>query len=111
MRLVQDLVGPGKAKELLFVGDYISGKEAEHIGLVNKAVPLEHLMEAALAMAEKIAANSSFSLKMIKKGLHLAAGEASLEAVMAYEVEACLACVSTQERSQSLKDFENRKKK
>ncbi|MEA1970957.1 MAG: enoyl-CoA hydratase/isomerase family protein, partial [Thermodesulfobacteriota bacterium] len=34
MRLVQDLIGPGKAKELLFTAEYIDGKEAERIGLV-----------------------------------------------------------------------------
>jgi enoyl-CoA hydratase len=62
-------------------------------------------------MAEKIVSNSSFSLKLIKKGLLMAEGECSLEALMDYEVEACLACVSTKEREQSLADFEQRKTK
>jgi enoyl-CoA hydratase len=110
MRLVQDLIGPGKARELLFTGEYIDGKEAERIGLVNKAVPAEALMDAAREMAVKIAANSSFSIKMIKRGLLMASGETSLEALMDYEIEACLACVSTKEREASLKDFEDRKK-
>jgi enoyl-CoA hydratase len=109
MRLVQDLIGPGKAKELLFTAEYIDGKEAERIGLVNKAVPLEQLMEQAKEMARKIAKNSSFSIKMIKTGLNMARGEVSLEALMDYEVEACLACVFTKERQDSLKDFEERK--
>ena len=111
MRLVQNLIGPGKARELLFTGEYIDGKEAERIGLVNKAVPAEELMDAAREMAVKIAANSSFSIKMIKRGLLMASGETSLEALMDYEIEACLACVSTKEREASLKDFEDRKKK
>lgn len=110
MRLVQDLIGPGKARELLFTAEYIDGKEAERIGLVNKAVPLENLMDEARAMAAKIAKNSAFSLKMIKRGLLMARGEVSLEALMDYEVEACLACVSTKERQESLKGFEERKK-
>jgi len=110
MRLVQDLIGPGKAKELLFTGEYIDGKEAQRIGLVNRAVPLDRLMDEAREMAEKIADNSTFSIKMIKKGLHLARGEVSLEALMDYEIEACLACVSTKERQESLKDFEERKR-
>ena len=111
MRLLQDLVGPGKAKELLFTGDYIDGKEAERIGLVNKVVPLERLMDEAREMAEKIANNSAFSIRMIKKGLQVARGEASLEALMDYEIEACLACVSTKERQEALKEFEGRKRK
>jgi enoyl-CoA hydratase len=109
-RLVQDLIGPGKAKELLFTGEYIDGKEAERIGLVNKAVPLEKLAEQVGQLAAKIAANSAISLKMIKKGLQLASGEVSLEALMDFEIEACLTCVSTKERQASLEEFEGRKK-
>ena len=103
-------MGPGKARELLFTAENITGDEAWRIGLVNRAVPLENLMDEAFAMAEKIVANSAFSLKLIKKGFLMAQGEASLEALMDYEVEACLACVSTKEREASLDDFEQRKK-
>lgn len=109
-RLVQDLVGPGKAKELLFTAENITGVEAERIGLVNKAVSLETLMDEAFNMAQKIVGNSSFSLKVIKKGFLMAQGECSLEALMDYEIEGCLACVSTKEREQSLDSFEQRKK-
>jgi enoyl-CoA hydratase len=109
LRLVQDLIGPGKARELLFTSEYIDGKEAERIGLVNKAVPLDRLIKEAREMAQKIAQNSSFSIRMIKRGLIMARGEVSLEALMDYEIEACLACVSTKERQESLKDFEERK--
>ncbi len=110
MRLLQDLVGPGKAKELLFTCDYIDGKEAERIGLVNKTVPDERLMEEALAMARKITENSAFSIHLIKKGLNMA-HEVSLEALMDYEVEACLATVSAPERQEKLEEFAQRKKK
>jgi enoyl-CoA hydratase len=48
---------------------------------------------------------------MIKKGLLMAQGEASLEALMDFEVEACLACVATKEREASLAAFESRKEK
>lgn len=111
LRLLQDLVGPGKARELLFTGRYIDGREAAQIGLINKAVPLKNLMPEALALAEQISQNASISLKMIKKGLLIAQGEASLEALMDFEVEACLACVATKEREASLAAFETRKEK
>lgn len=110
MRLIQDLIGPAKARELLFTTRNIDGCEAEKIGLVNLAVPGDTLLESAHAMAREITQNSSFSIKMIKKGLEMA-GEVSLEALMDYEVEACLACVSTKERQESLIHFEKRKKR
>ena len=109
MRLIQDLIGPGKAREMLFTAWNIDGIEAERIGLVNRAVPASELMAAAREMAAEIARNSSFSIKMIKKGLQMS-GEVSLEALMDYEVEACLACVSTKERRDSLTRFEERKR-
>jgi enoyl-CoA hydratase len=110
MRLVQDLIGPGKACELLFTAESITGSEAARIGLVNRAVAQHELMEEVRYMAAKIAANSSFSIKMIKRGLLMARGGISLEALMDYEVEACLACVSTKERQASLDNFADRKK-
>jgi len=61
-------------------------------------------------MAKKIAENSAFSITIIKKGLNMARGEVSLDALMDYEIEACLACVFTKERQESLKEFEDRKK-
>lgn len=110
-RLIQDLVGPGKAKELLFTAELIDGREAERIGLVNKAVAADQLMQETYRLAAKIAQNASFSLKMIKRGLGLAQGEISLEGLMDFEVEACLACVATRDRSEALETFEKRKQK
>ncbi len=110
VRLLQDLVGPGKACELLFTAENIDGREAERIGLVNRAVPAGELMPAAMDMARKIAANAPISLRMIKRGLLMARGEASLESIMAFEVEACLACVSSKDRERALERFEQRKR-
>lgn len=108
-RLLPDLVGPGKAAELLFTAQYVDGAEAARIGLVNDAVEADQLMESAMQMAEQIAQNAPFAVKMIKKGLRTAQGEASLATIMDFEVEGCLACVSTKERQVSLDQFAARK--
>ena len=59
-------VGFLKAKELSFTADTITGKEAERIGLVNTAVPLDKLEEALQAIAKKIMANSPQSIVAYK---------------------------------------------
>jgi enoyl-CoA hydratase len=110
IRLIQDLIGPGRAREFLFTGDYILGKEAERIGLVNKAVPPDQLMDTARVMANKIAEKSDFSIKMIKKGLLMASAGVSLEGLMDYETEASLASASVKKQQDDMKDLDERKK-
>ena len=61
------LVGLGKAKELIFNGDIIDAYEAERIGLVNKVVPRDQLMDAAFQMAEKILAKGPLAVAMAKR--------------------------------------------
>ena len=60
------LIGPRKAKEMMFASDMISAQEAERIGLVNKVVPPEKLEEAAMEMAEKILKNIPETISTIK---------------------------------------------
>lgn len=108
MRLLADLVGPGKAKEIFFTAEYLSGAEAFRIGLVNHVVPDDQLAGFAREMAAKIAKNSALSVKLIKTGVNMAP-EVSLEALMDYEIEAVLATVSTADREGALDRFAGRK--
>jgi enoyl-CoA hydratase len=59
-------VGRNKAKELMMTGDIISAKEAMEIGLVNKVVPHEALMEVAEEMARKIISKAPLAIELIK---------------------------------------------
>ena len=60
------LVGKGRAKELIFTCDYISADEAYRIGLANKVVPQEELMDTCIAMAEKILSKGSYAISLAK---------------------------------------------
>jgi enoyl-CoA hydratase len=60
-------VGFLKAKELSFTAGTISGKEAERIGLVNRAVPAGMLEEALRDIADRIIANSEGSVSAYKR--------------------------------------------
>ena len=63
-------MGARKAKEFLFTGDWMTAAEAHRLGMINHVVPREHLQEAALAMATKIAKKSLFALKMAKESVN-----------------------------------------
>ncbi len=49
------LIGAGRAKEMIYTGKIVNAAEAERIGLVNRVVPHEKLMEEALTIALQIA--------------------------------------------------------
>lgn len=63
------LLGVGKAKELLLMGDTVSGEEAYRIGLVNKVVPKESLMEEAKGWAKKLASKPRVASALIKNAI------------------------------------------
>jgi enoyl-CoA hydratase len=60
------LVGPAKAKELLFSGDMIRADEAVRIGLANRVVPPESLMEEVKKLAATILSKGPLAIKMVK---------------------------------------------
>lgn len=60
------LVGPARAKELLFTGKSIKADEAYRIGLVNQVVPAEQLEAEVNKLARKIASLPAYSIKTIK---------------------------------------------
>lgn len=61
-----DLVGPAKAKELLFTGDMIGAEEALRIGLVNRVVRHEKLEEETRSLAMKIAERPPKAIEIYK---------------------------------------------
>ncbi|WP_326589670.1 enoyl-CoA hydratase/isomerase family protein [Streptomyces sp. NBC_01294] len=65
--LLPRLVGPQKAKELMFFGDAVPAAEAERLGLVNKVVPAEELEATARAWAERLAQGPTRALAMTKQ--------------------------------------------
>lgn len=66
------LVGPPKAKEIMFTGEPIGGEEACRIGLVNQFFPPDKLMEGARSLASKIAAMRPEALALAKASMNAA---------------------------------------
>jgi 2-(1,2-epoxy-1,2-dihydrophenyl)acetyl-CoA isomerase len=70
--LLPRLVGLRKANELAFFGERIYGPEAAEIGLINRAVPDEDLMDTAREWAARLAAGPTLSIGAIKLGMRRA---------------------------------------
>jgi len=65
-------VGPRKAKEMLFTGDWLSAADAKQLGMVNHVVPKDELRTFVMAMAAKIAEKPAFGLKLAKESVNQA---------------------------------------
>jgi enoyl-CoA hydratase len=63
-------VGFRKAKEYLFTGNWITAEEALHLGLVNRVVPGDKLVEETMALAQRIALQDPFALRLAKFSLN-----------------------------------------
>lgn len=61
-----DLVGPSRAKEILFTGRRILAAEALEIGLINEIVPAEVIEQRAVSLGREIAANAGNSVRAAK---------------------------------------------
>ena len=64
------LVGKGRAKELIFTCDQIDAQEAYRIGLANKVVPQEELLDTCKAMAKKIMSKGSYAVSLAKQAIN-----------------------------------------
>ncbi|MER6218814.1 enoyl-CoA hydratase-related protein [Streptomyces sp. NPDC001674] len=64
--LLPRLLGPQKAKELMFFGDAVPAEEAARLGLVNKVVPADQLEDTARAWAERLAQGPTRALALTK---------------------------------------------
>ena len=93
-KLLTQLVGLGKAKELVLTGEFIDAEEAARIGLANQVTEDGGLMDAALAMADKMAARSPLAQRLsriaIDRGM-----EASFDHIMELEVSHLLVCAGS----------------
>ena len=65
--LLPRLIGPHRAKELMFFGDALSATDAERLGLVNRVVPDDELEKTAREWAERLAAGPTRALALTKQ--------------------------------------------
>jgi len=64
------LIGTAKALELLWTGDDLSAQDALALGLVSHVYPEDELLDEAMALANRIGANSPVAVSMIKRAVY-----------------------------------------
>ncbi len=90
--LLPRIVGQGHALELLMTGEFIDAREAYRIGLYNRLVEANGLVEEARDWATRLARGPSFGLEITKK-MVLREATMDLESALAAETEIQAACM------------------
>ncbi|MDJ0317480.1 MULTISPECIES: enoyl-CoA hydratase [Arthrobacter] len=97
-------IGKAKAMEMVLTGRVMGAHEAEQAGLVARVVPVDSLMEDALATAATIAGMSK-PVAMIAKEAVNAAFETTLAEGVRMERRSIFACFATEDQSEGMKAF------
>lgn len=103
------LVGKGRAKEMLFTGDMIDAAEACRIGLANKVVAPEELLNVAKAMANKIMSRAPIAVQVCKAAVNEGM-DVDLESGVAYEAEIFGLCFATADQKEGMSAFVEKRK-
>lgn len=98
------IVGMGRAKELIYTADVIDANEAYRIGLVNKVVEPEALMDAAMAMAKKIAKKAPIAVKYSKEAINRGM-QTDIDSAIAIEANLFGLCFSTEDQKEGMGAF------
>jgi enoyl-CoA hydratase/carnithine racemase len=102
------LIGPGRAKEMLFSAEPVDAAEALRIGLVNRVVPAGQEVEAALEMARLWARRAPLSLWFAKSAVNVGL-TMPLEAALAFEIGLTTQLFTTEDRAEGLRAFQERR--
>ncbi len=85
------IVGMRKAKELLFTGDSVDAIEGHRIGIFNRVVPQDQLLDEAVALAEKMAQIPESALKITKVTINKIYEMMNIKESLDYNLEAAIA--------------------
>lgn len=103
------IVGKGVAKELILTGDMVDAQEAYRIGLVNKIVSPEELIEAAKELAKKIASKGQVAVQLAKQVINEGL-EMDSERSYSHEANFFGLCFSTQDQKEGMGAFLEKRK-
>lgn len=100
-------VGPKKAKELIFTAERIDAENAYDIGLVNKVVNAEELMDECEKVANTISKNAPLAIQYAKKAIN-EGSDIPIEKALKIEAEEFNKCFKTEDHKEGLNAFINK---
>ena len=103
------LIGVGRAKEMLYLGNMIDAKTAEQYGLVNKVVPDSQLMEEAEKLANQLSSKPAIAMRMIKRAVN-SGRDIDLHSALNLEIENFMASFSTEDRVEGIRALLEKRK-
>ena len=103
------LIGEMKAKELIFTAKKLTAEEACQLGILLKVVPRDQLMSACEGLAADIMKNGPIAVKQAKYAIDQGMNT-DLQTGMAIEGKAYELTIPTQDRSEALLAFSERRK-
>ncbi|GAA5030939.1 enoyl-CoA hydratase-related protein [Streptomyces siamensis] len=98
------LIGPSKAKDLIFTGRMVKADEALSLGLVDRVVPADEVYTAAHAWASKLAQGPAIALRAAKESID-AGLETDLETGLAIERNWFAGLFATEDRERGMRSF------
>jgi enoyl-CoA hydratase len=98
------LIGMGRARELIFLGDSVGADEAERVGLVNRVVPADRLSDAVKEVSDRILGYSPTAVRMQKRIINQWL-PSDLEAAIDYSIDAFSRCFATNEPNEAMTAF------
>jgi enoyl-CoA hydratase/carnithine racemase len=108
-QLLPRIIGAPAAKEMIFTGRRVAAPEARALGLVNHLVPRGQARAKALEIATAIAENGPVAVRQAKKAINWGS-ETDLETGMALAIEAYNNTVSTEDRLEGVRAFNEKRK-
>jgi enoyl-CoA hydratase len=103
------LVGPGKAKELIFACRVIDGREAERIGLANQVVQPGALMETVYGLAQEILSKGQIAVRYSKEAINRGY-ETDMDTAMDIEKNLFSLCFATVDQKEGMTAFAEKRK-